>query len=142
MGRVSVSAVPHPPPSGGLQGLLAEALRGAGDVLGGEIALFRQEMADNLRRLIVGLAAMAGAAVFAVVGLLELVDALVKWLATVVGSEALAALIVCVAFLVIGVVLAFFARRRFSVDGLVPTRTGRQLRHDATVIKERVTHDE
>ncbi|MCJ2035551.1 phage holin family protein [Methylobacterium sp. J-068] len=121
---------------------MAEALRGAGDILRGEIALFRQEMADNLRRLIVGLAAMAAAAVFAVVGFLVLVDALVKWLATVVGSEALAALIVGTPFLVIGIVLALTARSRFSVDGLIPTRTGRQLRQDAVVIKERVTHDE
>ncbi|WP_409566658.1 phage holin family protein [Methylobacterium sp. E-005] len=134
-----MSAVP--PPFGGLQGLMAEALRGAGDVLRGEIALFRQEMADNLRRLIVGLAAMAVAAVFAVVGFLVLVDALVKWLATVVGSEALAALIVGTAFLVISVVMALMAKSRFSVDGLIPTRTGRQLRQDAVVIKEHVTHD-
>ncbi|MCJ2115689.1 phage holin family protein [Methylobacterium sp. J-001] len=100
---------------------MAEALRGAGDVLRREIALFCQEMADNLRRLIVGLATMAGAEVFAVV-----------------GSEALTALIVGAAFLVIGVVLAFSARSRFSVDGLLPTRTGRQLRQDAVVIKEHV----
>lgn len=138
MGRVSVSAVPPPSPSGGLQDLLADALRGAGDVVRGEIALFRQEMADGLRSLIVGLAAMAGAAVLAVVGFLVLVDALVKWLAVVIGSEALSALIVGVAFLVIGIVLALTARRRFSLDALVPTRTGRQLRHDATVIKEHV----
>lgn len=121
---------------------MAEALRGAGDVLRGEIALFRQEMADNLRRLIVGLAAMAGAAVFAVVGFLVLVDALVEWLATVVGLEALAALIVGVVFLVIGVVLALMVKSRFTVDGLVPTRTGRQLRQDAAVIKEHVAHDQ
>ncbi|MCJ2009323.1 phage holin family protein [Methylobacterium sp. J-092] len=133
-----MSAVPSPPPSGGLQGLLAEALRGASDVVRGEIALFRQEMANNLRSLIVGLAAMTGAAVFAVVGFLVLVDALVKWLATVVGSEALSALIIGVVFLVIGIVLALTARRRFSLNGLMPTRTGQQLRQDAAVIKEHV----
>ena len=133
-----MSAVPPPPQTSGLQGLLAETLRGAGDVFRGEIALFRQETADNLRRLIVGLVAMGGAAVFAVVGFLVLVDALVKWLATIVGSEALAALIVGVVFLVIGVVLTLIAKSRFSLGALVPTRTGRQLRQDATIIKEHV----
>jgi hypothetical protein len=118
--------------------LLAEALRGVGDVVRGEIALFRQEITDSLRSLIVGLAAMAGAAVFAVVGFLVLVDALMKWVAAVVGSEALSALIVGVVFLVLGVVLALTARSRFSLNGLMPTRTGRQLRQDATVIKEHV----
>ncbi|MCJ2037393.1 phage holin family protein [Methylobacterium sp. J-059] len=62
-----------------------EALRGAGDVVRGEIALLRHEMAANLRSLIIGLAAMAGAAVFVVVGFLVLVDALVKSLANVVS---------------------------------------------------------
>ncbi|TXN64047.1 phage holin family protein [Methylobacterium sp. WL6] len=116
--------------------LLAEALRGAGDVVRGEIALFRQEITDSLRSVVIGLAAMAGAAVFAIVGFLVLVDALMKWLAAVVGSEALSALIVGVVFLVLGVVLALTARSRFSLNGLMPTRTGRQLRQDATVIKE------
>ncbi|TXM93779.1 phage holin family protein [Methylobacterium sp. WL116] len=116
--------------------LLAEALRGAGDVVRGEIALFRQEITDSLRSVVIGLAAMAGAAVFAIVGFLVLVDALMKWLAAVVGSEALSALIVGVVFLVLGVVLALTARSRFSLKGLMPTRTGRQLRQDATVIKE------
>ena len=139
MGRVSVSAVPHPPPSGGLQGLLAEALRGAGDVLGGEIALFRQEMADNLRRLIVGLAAMAGAAVFSVVGFLVLVDALVKWLATVVHSEALAALIVGGVLLVVAVILALVGRNAMSLSTLAPVRTSRQVRQDARALSERVS---
>jgi hypothetical protein len=131
-----LSAVPPPRQTGGLQGLLADALRGAGDIVRGEIALFRQEMTNNLRSLIVGLAAMAGAAVFAIVGFVVLIDALVKWLATVVGSEALSALIVGVVFLILGVVLALIAKSRFSLDALIPTRTGRQLRQDVTVIKE------
>lgn len=133
-----MSGVTPPRPATGIPSLLGEALRGAGDLLRGEIALFRQEMADNLRRLIVGLAAIAAAAVFAVVGFLVLVDALVKWLATVVGSEALSALIVGVVFLIVGIVMALTARRRFSLDGLLPTRTGRQLRQDAAVIQEHV----
>ncbi|TXN62274.1 phage holin family protein [Methylobacterium sp. WL6] len=133
-----MSAVPPPQPPGRLQGLLAEALRAASDVVRGEIALFRQEMTNNLRSLIVGLAAMTGAAAFALVGFLVLVDALVTWLATVVGSEALAALIAGVVFLVIGIVLALAAERRFSLNWLMPTRTGRQRRQDATVIKEHV----
>ncbi len=51
-------------------------------------------MAGNVRQLIVGLACMVGSAVFAVVALLVLIGAFVKWLATIVGSEWLSALIV------------------------------------------------
>ncbi|MCJ2079297.1 phage holin family protein [Methylobacterium sp. E-016] len=131
-----MSAVPPPTSPHGIPSLLAEALRGAGDVVRGEIALFRQETTDSLRSVVIGLAAMAGAAVFAIVGFLVLVDALMKWLAAVVGSEALSALIVRVVFLVLGIVLVLTARSRFSLNGLMPTRTGRQLRQDTTVIKE------
>ncbi len=137
-----MNAVPPPTSALGIPGLLGEALRGAGDVLRGEIDLFRQEMTENLRRLILGLATMAGAAVFAVIGFVVLLGALVKSLASFVGSEALSALIVGIAFLVIGVVLALSARSRFSFDGLIPTRTGRQLRQDAAVFKDHVTHEE
>lgn len=77
-----------PPPNGSsIQGLLGEALRETNDLARKEIALFRAEMASNLRSLIVGLACMAASAVFAVVALLVLIGAFVKWLATIVGSE-------------------------------------------------------
>ncbi|MCJ2040401.1 phage holin family protein [Methylobacterium sp. J-059] len=133
-----MSAVPPSTFLLGIPGLLAEALSGVGDLIRGEIALLCHEMAANLRCMVIGLAAMAGAAVFSVVGFLILVDTLVKWLTIVVGSEALSALIDGIAFLVIGIVLALAAKRRFSLDGLMPTRTSRQLRQDAAVIKEHV----
>ncbi|MEH3145183.1 MAG: phage holin family protein [Methylobacterium frigidaeris] len=126
-------------PSGSIQGLLAEALRETTDLARKEIALFRTEMSNNLRTLFLGLGMMVGAAVFAVVALLVLTDALVKWLATVVHSEALAALIVGVAFLVIGIGLALWGRSAMSASTLAPTRTTRQFRQDARVLSERVS---
>ena len=104
----------------------------------GEIVLFRHEMSENIRRLVVGLVVMVGAAVFAIVGLLVLIDALVKWLATVVGSEALSALIIGMSLLAVAVVLALLGRGRLSLTALAPPRTGRQLQQAAKVIKEHV----
>ncbi|WP_245442749.1 phage holin family protein [Methylobacterium terrae] len=124
---------------GSIQGLLGDALRETTDLARKEIALFRTEMSNNLRSLFLGLGMMVGAAVFAVVALLVLTDALVKWLATVVHSEALAALIVGAVFLVIGIGLALWGRSAMSLSTLTPTRTTRQVRQDARVLSERVS---
>ncbi|MGY2052812.1 phage holin family protein [Methylobacterium sp. JK268] len=127
------------PGNGSIQGLLAEALRETTDLARKEIALFRTEMSTNLRTLFLGLGMVVGAAVFAVVALLVLVDALVKWLATVVHSEALAALIVGGVFLIVAVGLALAGSRAMSLSTLAPTRTTRQVRQDARVLSERVS---
>ena len=124
---------------GSIHGLLGDALRETTDLARKEIALFRTEMSNNLRSLFLGLAMMVGAAVFAVVALLVLTDALVKWLATVVQSEALAALIVGAVFLAIGIGLALWGRSAMSLSTLTPTRTTRQVRQDARVLSERVS---
>lgn len=128
-----------PTPPGSIQGLLGDALRETTDLARKEIALFRTEMSNNLRSLFLGLGMMVGAAVFAVVALLVLTDALVKWLATVVHSEALAALIVGAVFLAIGIGLALWGRSAMSLSTLTPTRTTRQVRQDARVLSERVS---
>ncbi|TNC12064.1 phage holin family protein [Methylobacterium terricola] len=128
-----------PASPGSIQGLLGDALRETTDLARKEIALFRTEMSNNLRSLFLGLGMMVGAAVFAVVALLVLTDALVKWLATVVHSEALAALIVGAVFLAIGIGLALWGRSAMSLSTLTPTRTTRQVRQDARVLSERVS---
>ncbi len=78
-------------PQSSIQGLIGDALRETNELARKEIALFRNEMTSNVRALFIGLGLLVGAAVFGVVALFVLVDALVKWLATVVHSEALAA---------------------------------------------------
>ncbi|AWN38647.1 phage holin family protein [Methylobacterium radiodurans] len=129
-----------PPPNGSsIQGLLGEALRETNDLARKEIALFRAEMASNLRSLIIGLACMAASAVFAVVALIVLIGAFVKWLATIVGSEWLSALIVGGVLLLVAVGLALWARSALSLSTLAPTRTTRQVRQDARALSERVS---
>ena len=82
---------------------------------------------------------LVGAAVFGVVALFVLVDALVKWLATMVHSEALAALIVGGVLLVVAVALALIGRNAMSLSTLAPVRTTRQVREDARTLSERVS---
>lgn len=122
-----------------IQGLIGEALRETTDLARKEIALFRTEMTANVRMLFVGLGLMVGAGVFAIAAILLFTQSLVKWLATVVGSEALAALIVGGALLVVAVGLALWGRNSISAASLAPTRTTRSVKEDARVLAERVS---
>ncbi|CAO4170880.1 phage holin family protein [Methylorubrum populi] len=131
---------PHPsPPPSSIQGLVADALREASELASKEIALFRTEMTNNVRSLFVGLAMMVLAAVFAVTAMLVLIGALVKFVATLVGSEWLAALLVGGGMLLIAVVLGVIGARAMSLSNLAPTRTSRQVRQDARALTERVS---
>ncbi|WP_375455013.1 phage holin family protein [uncultured Methylobacterium sp.] len=130
---------PPPGPAGSIQSLIGDALRETNDLARKEITLFRAEMARNVRSLIVGIACLIAAAVFAVVALLILIGAFVKWLATIVGSEWLSALIVGGVLLVLTIGMALWGRRALSFSTLTPTRTGRQVRQDARALSERVS---
>ncbi|AMB44684.1 MULTISPECIES: phage holin family protein [Methylobacteriaceae] len=129
---------PSPPPSS-IQALVADALREASELASKEIALFRTEMTNNVRSLFIGLAMMVLAAVFAVTAMLVLIGALVKFVATLVGSEWLAALLVGGGMLLVAVVLGVIGARAMSLSNLAPTRTSRQVRQDARALTERVS---
>jgi hypothetical protein len=122
-----------------IQTLIGDALRETNDLARKEIALFRNEMTSNVRSLFIGLALMVGAAVFAVVALFVLVGALVKWVAILVQSDAIAASIVGGVLLVIAIGLALWGKNAMSLSTLAPTRTTRQVREDARVLSERVS---
>ena len=128
-----------PPPASSIQELIGAALRESSDLARKEIALFRTEMIGNVRTLFIGLAMMVAAAVFAVVSLLVLIDAFVKYVATLVNSEWLAALIVGGVLLLVALVLGFVGARMMSLSNLTPTRTTRQVRQDARALSERVS---
>src|SRR3954464_13584540 len=74
--------------------LLGEALRESSDLAQKELALFRAEMSENMRTLAMGLVISIVAAVFVILALIWLTQALGDWLATVVGSQVMVALIV------------------------------------------------
>ncbi|MCJ2006718.1 phage holin family protein [Methylobacterium sp. WL30] len=126
-------------PAGSIQSLIGDALRETNDLARKEIALFRAEMARNVRSLIIGIVCLMASAVFSVVALLVLIGAFVKWLATIVGSEWLSALIVGGVLLVVAIGMALWGRSALSFSTLTPTRTGRQVRQDARALSERVS---
>jgi hypothetical protein len=66
-----------------------------------------------------------------------LTESLVEWLATVVDSEALAALIVGGILAVIAIGLGLWGRNAMTASSLTPQRTMRSLKRDAEVLSER-----
>ncbi|MCJ2143758.1 phage holin family protein [Methylobacterium sp. E-066] len=117
--------------------LVGDAVRELRDLVADELALFRAEMAQGVHRISLGLGLLLAAAVLAIAGLFTLLLALVKGIAVLVQSDALAALIVGGTFLVLALGLGLYGRSRASLAGLEPTRTGRQIRQDARVLTHR-----
>ncbi|MBF9197127.1 phage holin family protein [Microvirga terrestris] len=120
-----------------IQGLVGEALRESTDLAQKEFTLFKTEISQNMRTLFIGLAMMVAAAVFAIAAVMLLTESLVEWLATVVDSEALAALIVGGLMAVIAIGLGLWGKNAMTASSLTPQRTMRSLKRDAEVLSER-----
>lgn len=123
----------------GIQTLVGDALRETTDLARKEFTLFRTEMAENVRSIALGLAMIVGAAVLAVAALIWLTQALVDWLATVVNSHALAALIVGGVLAILAIGLGLYGRNAMSASSLTPKRTMRSIQQDGEVLSERVS---
>jgi uncharacterized membrane protein YqjE len=122
-----------------IQGLVGEALRESTDLAQKEFTLFRTEVSQNIRTLFIGLAMVVIAAIFAIAAVMLLTESLVEWLASVLDSEALAALIVGGVMAIIAIGLGLYGRHAMSTSSLAPQRTMRSLKRDAEVLSERVT---
>jgi len=120
-----------------IQRLLGDALRESSDLARKELALFRTEMSDNVRTVAMGLVMVIAAAVVSILALIWLTQALVDWLATKVGSHALAALIVGGVLAVVAIGLGLYGRSAMSKTSLAPKRTARSIQRDAEVLTER-----
>src|SRR4051794_34101326 len=118
--------------------LVGEALHKSADLAQKELALFRTEMSDNVRTIATGLVTVIAAAVFAILSLIWLTQALVDWLATKLGSHTLAALIVGGVLVVVAIGLSLYGRSAMVKTSLVPRRTIESLERDAGVLTESV----
>jgi drug/metabolite transporter (DMT)-like permease len=102
-----------------------------------ELALFKQEMAGNARRLSFGLVAIAVGAVLAFTAWLAIFSAAIIAL-SIVWPPWLAAVVLGAVMLIVGGLVLFFGIRRIQAQRLVPVRTINTLREDGVWIKERV----
>ena len=119
--------------------LIGDALRESSDLGQKELALFRAEMSENVRTIAMGLVTVIAAAVFAILSLIWLTQALVDWLATKVGSHVLAALIVGGGLAVIAIGLGLYGRSAMAKTSLAPKRTVESLERDAGVLTKSVS---
>lgn len=117
--------------------LVADALREASELASKEFALFRAELSENIGRLIAGLVMLVIAAIFGVATIVLLTAALVEWIAVLVGSPALAALIVAGVTLLLAVIFALIARNRLSLTTLNPRRTRESVNRDGEIFSDR-----
>ena len=90
-----------------------------------EVQLAKLETSEKIGLLANGIVFIIVGALLLVVALGFLAEALVEWLATVVGSEALAALIVGLVVAIVGVVLVLKGKSNLSPENLKPSRTVR-----------------
>ena len=118
--------------------LIGDALRESSDLGQKELALFRAEMSENMRTLAMALVTVIVAAVFAILSLIWLTQALVYWLATTVGSETLAALIVGGVLALIALGLGLYGRSTMAKTSLAPKRTIASLERDAEALTKSV----
>jgi len=119
--------------------LVGVALHDSADLARKEFALFRTEMSENVRTIAMGLVMMVAAAVFAILSLIWLTQALVDWLGTKLGSQALAALIVGGVIALIAIGLGLYGRSAMAKTSLVPKRTVASFERDAEVLTESVS---
>ena len=118
--------------------LVGNAIRETQNLVSKEFALFRTEMGEGLDHLVHALTLFIAAGVLAITGVLVLILALVKALAVLLQSDALAALVVGALFAAISLELALWGRSKASLSGLEPVRTERQVKQDAGIITERI----
>jgi len=102
-----------------------------------ELALLMAELHEKFSRIGQGAGALGAGALVAFSGWLVLLAAAVLGLATVVPPW-LAALIVALLVLAIGVGLLLFGKNRFDAQALTPQRSLHSLREDEAWIRERL----
>ncbi|MBV8888768.1 MAG: phage holin family protein [Alphaproteobacteria bacterium] len=128
---------PRPKADRSLVELLSDLAAETTRLIREEFALFKAELLQRLSRLGVGAAAIVAGGVVAFSGWLVLLVAAVLGLAHLVPPW-LAALIVALVVLAIGVGLVFYGKSRFNRDALALPRTARSLREDRAWIREQL----
>ena len=135
-GPEAVAARPRPERS--VAALLSDLASETGMLLRQEIALLKAELQEKFGRLGQGAGALAAGGLIAFSGWLALIAAAVLGLSKAVEPW-LAALIVGLVVVAIGIGLLLFGRSRFGADALVPHRTLNSLRQDEEWIRDQLT---
>jgi Putative Actinobacterial Holin-X, holin superfamily III len=123
----------------GVVTLFTAAIAQSADLVQTEFRLARAEISEKLAALRIGLAMMAVGAIFLIVALGMLLQALVSVLIAAGMSPPAAILLVAGGAAVIGLVLFLVGQKRLNPEELVPDRTLTSLSRDGRMMKETVT---
>ncbi len=126
----------RPQPERSVAALLADLAEEVGSLFRLEVALFKAELAEKLRRLGRGLVAVALGVFLVFSGWIALLASAVLALATVLRPW-LAALVVGIAVLLAAVLLMYLGKRWLDARALVPRRSLNSLRRDGAWTRER-----
>jgi hypothetical protein len=110
-------------------------------LLRGEIDLAKAEVSEKVSQAAMAVAALAAGALVLFAGFLVLLDAAVFGLGRVLepyGLPALAALIVAIGTMIIGLIILLIGRSALKAENLAPRRTAESLRRDREFVKEQV----
>jgi Putative Actinobacterial Holin-X, holin superfamily III len=110
-------------------------------LLRGEIDLAKAEVSEKVSQAAMAVAALAAGALVLFAGFLVLLDAAVFGLGRVLepyGLPALAALIVAIGTMIVGLIILLIGRSALKAENLAPRRTAESLRRDREFVKEQV----
>lgn len=110
-------------------------------LLRGEIDLAKTEISEKVSQAAMAIAAIAAGALVLFAGFLVLLDAAVFGLGRVLepyGLPALAALIVAIGTMIVGLIILLIGRSALKTENLAPRRTAESLRKDREFVKEQV----
>lgn len=123
----------------GVVTLLTAAISQSADLVQTEFRLARAEVSEKLAALRTAVILMLVGAIFLIVALGMVLQALVSVLITYGMSPPAAILLVAGGAAVIGLVLFLMGQKRLSPEELVPDRTLTSLSRDSRMVKETVT---
>ncbi|CAA2105763.1 hypothetical protein MBUL_03354 [Methylobacterium bullatum] len=117
--------------------LVGDAIGQTQILLSKHLALFQAEVGSAVGQVARPLVLFLMAALFVLIGLFVLLVAIVQGLALLIGSEAIASLIVGGAFAAVALALFAVGYRLMSLSNLEPMRTRRQLARDRDALRAR-----
>ena len=104
-------------------GLIGDAISNASNLFSSEVALAKTEIGEKMTSAIMAVASIAGAAVFLIVALIFLLQALVEWLVEIGWRPSLASLLVGVGIGAAALAAILIAKNKLTVWRLAPSRT-------------------
>jgi hypothetical protein len=110
-------------------------------LLRGEVDLAKAEMSEKISQVGMAVAALAAGGLVLFAGFLVLLDSAVFGLGKVLepyGLPALAALIVAIGTMIVGLIILLMGRSALKAENLAPRRTTESLRRDREFVKEQV----